>query len=59
MKFNGDWGLGIGEFAFEGLRFNDLRRWSGKGAGEGSLAAKALQAQDGKKIGRASCRERV
>lgn len=38
------------EFAFEGLRFNDLRRWSGKGAGEGSLAAKALQAQDGKMI---------
>ncbi len=38
------------EFAFEGIRFNDLRRWSGKGAGEGCLAAKALQAQDGKMI---------
>ena len=38
------------EFCFEGLRFNDLRRWSGKGAGEGCLAAKALQAQSGKQI---------
>ncbi|WP_081772717.1 RagB/SusD family nutrient uptake outer membrane protein [Prevotella sp. MA2016] len=38
------------EFAFEGLRFNDLRRWSGKDAGESSIAAKALQAQAGKKI---------
>ena len=38
------------EFAFEGLRFNDLRRRSGKDAGESSIAAKALQAQAGKKI---------
>lgn len=38
------------EFAFEGLRFNDMRRWSGKGGGESCYAAKALQAQDGKKI---------
>jgi hypothetical protein len=38
------------EFAFEGLRFNDLRRWSGIDSGEGSFAAKALQAQDGKLI---------
>ncbi len=38
------------EFAFEGLRFNDLRRWSGKDANESSLAARALQAQDGKMI---------
>ena len=38
------------EFAFEGLRFNDLRRWSGKDAGESSIAAKALLAQAGKKI---------
>ena len=38
------------EFCFEGLRFNDLRRWSGKGAGESCMAAKALQAQSGKQI---------
>jgi hypothetical protein len=38
------------EFAFEGLRFNDLRRWSGIDSGEGSMAAKALQAQRGKQI---------
>jgi hypothetical protein len=39
------------EFAFEGLRFNDMRRWSGKdGHSESSYAAKALQAQDGKLI---------
>ena len=38
------------EFALEGLRFNDMRRWSGKDSGEGSYAAKALQAQSGKSI---------
>ena len=38
------------EFAFEGIRFNDMRRWSGKDSGEGSYAAKALQAQRGKQI---------
>ena len=38
------------EFCFEGLRFNDMRRWSGKDSGTSSYAAKALQAQDGKQI---------
>ena len=38
------------EFAFEGLRFNDMRRWSGINSGESSYAAKALQAQRGKLI---------
>ena len=38
------------EFAFEGLRFNDMRRWSGKDSGESSYAAQALEAQAGKKI---------
>ena len=38
------------EFALEGLRFNDLRRWSGINSGESSMAAKALQAQRGKMI---------
>ncbi len=38
------------EFALEGLRFNDLRRWSGINAGTGCMAAKALQAQEGKTI---------
>ena len=39
------------EFALEGLRFNDMRRWSGKdGHSETSYAAKALQAQKGKQI---------
>ncbi len=38
------------EFAFEGLRFNDMRRWSGKDSGENSYAARALQAQSGKQI---------
>ena len=38
------------EFAFEGLRFNDMRRWSGKDGGEGCYAAKALEAQAGKKV---------
>ena len=35
------------EFTFEGLRFNDLRRWSGKGAGAGCPAALALEKQEG------------
>ena len=38
------------EFALEGLRFNDMRRWSGIDSGENSYAAKALQAQSGKSI---------
>ena len=38
------------EFALEGLRFNDMRRWSGINSGENSYAAKALQAQNGKQI---------
>jgi hypothetical protein len=38
------------EFALEGLRFNDMRRWSGKDSGESSYAAKALQAQNKQKI---------
>ena len=38
------------EFALEGLRFNDMRRWSGINSGESSYAAKALQAQRGKLI---------
>jgi hypothetical protein len=39
------------EFCFEGLRFNDMRRWSGAaGHSESSYAAKALQAQDGKMV---------
>jgi len=38
------------EFAFEGIRFNDMRRWSGKEGGEGCYAAKALQAQAGKQV---------
>ncbi len=39
------------EFAMEGLRFNDMRRWSGvDGHSESSYAAKALQAQRGKQI---------
>ena len=37
------------EFAFEGLRFNDMRRWTGKGTKDG-YASKALQAQRGKSI---------
>ena len=37
------------EFAFEGLRFNDMRRWSGVDKhSESSYAAKALEAQAGK-----------
>ncbi len=38
------------EFAFEGIRFNDMRRWSGKDAGQTSYAALALEAQNGQKI---------
>ena len=39
------------EFALEGLRFNDMRRWSGvQKHSENSYAAKALQAQRGKMI---------
>ena len=38
------------EFAFEGLRFNDMRRWTGNNPSDGSYAPKALQAQQGKKI---------
>ena len=39
------------EFALEGLRFNDMRRWSGVNKhSENSYAAKALQAQRGKMI---------
>ncbi len=37
------------EFAFEGIRFNDMRRWSGvDNHSENSYAAKALEAQAGK-----------
>ena len=38
------------EFAGEGLRFNDLRRWSGENGGETCLAAKALEKQNGTKV---------
>ena len=38
------------ELAGEGLRFNDLRRWSGKNGGESCLAATALQKQDGTRV---------
>jgi hypothetical protein len=38
------------EFAMEGLRFNDMRRWSGIDGGENCYAAKALEAQSGKQI---------
>ena len=38
------------EFVFEGIRFNDMRRWSGNKPNEGSYAPKALQAQAGKQI---------
>jgi hypothetical protein len=38
------------EFALEGLRFNDMRRWSGIDSGEGSYAAKALGRQKGQQI---------
>ena len=38
------------EFAFEGLRFNDVRRWTGKGCSVSDYAPKALEAQEGKQI---------
>ena len=38
------------ELAGEGLRFNDLRRWSGKGGGSSCEAAVALQKQDGTRV---------
>lgn len=38
------------ELAMEGLRFNDLRRWSGKDGGESCEAAVALQRQDGTRV---------
>lgn len=38
------------ELAFEGLRFNDLRRWSGKDGGTTCEAAVALEKQNGTKI---------
>lgn len=34
----------------EGIRFNDLRRWSGIDAGESCLAANALEKQNGSKV---------
>ena len=36
------------EFAFEGLRFNDMRRWTGNKPTANSYAPKALEAQTGK-----------
>lgn len=38
------------EFAGEGLRFNDLRRWSGKNGGENCEAAQALEKQNGTRV---------
>ncbi|MDL2213063.1 RagB/SusD family nutrient uptake outer membrane protein [Bacteroides sp. OttesenSCG-928-N06] len=38
------------ELAGEGLRFNDLRRWSGIGGGESCEAAVALERQNGSKV---------
>ncbi len=38
------------EFAFEGLRFNDMRRWTGNKPTETSYAPKALQAQGDKMV---------
>lgn len=38
------------ELAGEGLRFNDLRRWSGKDGGAGCEAATALQRQEGSRV---------
>ncbi|MBR5928937.1 MAG: RagB/SusD family nutrient uptake outer membrane protein, partial [Prevotella sp.] len=38
------------ELAGEGLRYNDLRRWSGKDGGSSCLAATALQKQDGSRV---------
>ena len=38
------------ELAGEGLRFNDLRRWSGKEGGTGCLAAPTLEKQEGSRV---------
>lgn len=38
------------ELAFEGLRFNDLRRWSGRNGGQSCEAAKALEKKNGTKV---------
>lgn len=38
------------EFACEGLRFNDLRRWSGKDGGESCLAARTLEKQNNTRV---------
>ncbi len=38
------------ELAGEGLRFNDLRRWSGKNGGESCEAARALEKQNGTRV---------
>ena len=38
------------ELAAEGIRFNDLRRWSGIDGGESCEAAKALERQNGSKV---------
>jgi len=38
------------ELAFEGVRFNDLRRWSGINGGESCEAAVALERQNGSKV---------
>ena len=38
------------ELAGEGIRFNDLRRWSGKNGGENCMAAKALEKQNGTRV---------
>ena len=38
------------ELAGEGLRFNDLRRWSGKDGGESCEAAVALERQNGSRV---------
>ncbi len=38
------------ELAGEGLRFNDLRRWSGKDGGSSCEAAVALQRQEGSRV---------
>ncbi len=38
------------ELAGEGIRFNDLRRWSGKDGGESCEAALALEKQNGTRI---------
>ncbi len=38
------------ELAFEGVRFNDLRRWSGIDGGESCEAAQALERQNGSRV---------